>query len=187
MPIRALSRPLGHALAGLALALVFAFAAWAQPAPDISRFVGEYSGSAEVERQDGSRMPRDMSVRIAETRNGFSVEWTSVTYRSDGRVTEKSYAIDFQPSDRFGVFAAAMRQNVFGHAVPLDPMKGEPYVWARLNGDTLTVFSLYVTNAGDYDLQQFDRTLTDGGLDLEFTRFSAGVLQTRVKTFLQRE
>ena len=152
----------------------------------LERFVGDYSGRAEVETYDGTLAQRDMSVSIKKTREGFSVRWSSTTYR-DGKGKEKSYEIGFVPSDRDDVYAAAMTKNVFGHAVPLDPMKGEPYVWARIKNDTLTVFSLFVNSDGSYEMQQFDRTLVEDGLQLEFQRLSNGVPQRSISTFLKRE
>lgn len=153
----------------------------------VERFVGSYEGSAQVVDADGSTKPRDMSVVIEDTKGGFTVSWTSVTYRPDGSSKEKSYTIDFEPSDRSGIFAAAMKRNVFGHNVQMDPMKGEPYVWARIEGDTLSVFSIFVTENGGYDIQQFDRTLAEGGLQLEFRSLTDGAVKRRVSTFLTRK
>lgn len=154
---------------------------------DIARFVGNYSGSAEVVNADGTTKPRDMSVEISETKRGFSVDWTTTTYRADGTSKEKSYEIDFVPSDREDVFAAAMKKNVFGHEVQLDPMKGEPYVWGQIKDDTLTVYSLFVDAEGGYEIQQFDRTLAEGGLDLKFNRLRNGKELRTVSTFLKRD
>jgi hypothetical protein len=170
--------------AGLCSAL--AFAARAGQA-DISRFYGSYTGSAEVISADGSGQLRDMSVQIGETKSGFNVSWTSTTYRADGSAKEKSYSIDFQETDRDGVFAAAMRRNVFGHNTQLDPMKGEPYVWSRIEGDTLSVYSIYVTETGGYEIQQFDRTLAEGGLRLDFQNVRNGEILRTVSTFLKRQ
>lgn len=168
--------------------LVVLFGMWAQIAgADISRFYGDYTGSANVLSADGTQTPRDMNVSISEGRNGFTVKWTSTTYKPDGRVKEKSYSIDFVESERPGIFAAAMTRNVFGHAVQLDPMKGEPFVWGRINQDTLTVYSLFVDDVGGYELQQFDRTLAEGGLMLEFTNLRNGEKQRSVSTFLSRQ
>jgi hypothetical protein len=161
---------------------------WGQVADaDIGRFVGSYSGSAEVVSKDGTATPRDMSVVIDEKgKDGFTVQWTSTTYRPDSSAKTKSYSIDFVPSDRDNVYSAAMQRNVFGHQVQMDPMKGEPYVWARIIGDTLTVYSLFVDANGGYELQQFDRRLVDGGLLLDFERLRNGERQATVSTFLKR-
>lgn len=153
---------------------------------DVARFVGSYEGSAEVSSADGSSHKRDMSVEIAETDEGFSVAWTSTTYRPDGSSKDKSYAIEFLASDRGDVYASAMKRNVFGHDVQLDPMKGEPYVWSRIDGDMLSVYSLFVAEDGGYEIQQFNRTLTEGGLDLDYKSVRNGEIQRTVSTFLER-
>lgn len=173
----------------VAFCSVFAVAVWSglAHAAEIADFVGSYSGSANLVNADGTKTPRDMSVRIEESRGGFNVRWTSTSYRADGRVKEKTYSIDFRPSDRDGIYSAAMTRNVFGHAVQLDPMRGEPFVWGRIDGATMTVYSLFVDDAGGYELQQYDRTLAEGGLMLEFSRLRNGVLARSVTTFLKRE
>jgi hypothetical protein len=155
-------------------------------AQSISPFLGTYSGSAELE-ENGTLTRRDMSVEITETDDGFSVSWTSGTYKPDGRIKEKSYTIEFVASDRDDIFASAMQTNVFGKQVPLDPLKGEPFVWSRIVNDTLTVFSLFINEGGDYEMQEYHRTLTDGGLNLDFNRFYDGVKVRAVNTFLKRE
>lgn len=154
---------------------------------EIERFVGRYHGSAEIVNADGSASPRDMSVTITETEKGFSVKWTTITHKSRGRLKEATYDVNFVPTDRPGVFAAAMKRNLFGHETQLDPMKGEPYVWARIVDETLTVFSLFVNDAGGYELQQFDRTLANGGLMLEFSRISNGEEMRTVDVFLDKQ
>ena len=171
------------AITALAVTALLATSALA----DVTRFVGSYVGSADVVSADGTTKPRDMSVDISEVKGGFRVSWTSTTYRPDGTSKVKSYTIDFEPSDRTDVFAAAMKRNVFGHNVQLDPMKGEPYVWARVDGDTLSVYSMFVTENGGYEIQQFDRTLASGGLELDFKSVRDGVTQRTVSTFLERQ
>ncbi|MCG7518381.1 hypothetical protein [Ruegeria sp. Ofav3-42] len=164
-----------------------AFANLQAHAGDIKPFVGDYVGSANVVDDDGRETPRDMSVSIHEISDGFNVSWKTTTYKEDGRVKEQSFSIDFKQSDRSDVYSAAMRRNVFGHEVPLDPMQGEPFVWGRIEGKTLTVFSLFIDESGGYELQQFDRTLADGGLNLSFSRFRNGIKSRSVETFLEKQ
>ncbi|MEM8730092.1 MAG: hypothetical protein AAGF79_09250 [Pseudomonadota bacterium] len=172
-------------LAVVAACLALASGSLAQTA-DISQFVGSYEGEAQVE-VNGQIQERDLSVDISETRSGFQVNWTTITYRSDGRVKEAKYSINFVPSDRDNVFAAAMKKNVFGHEVQLDPMKGEPYVWARIIGDTMTVFSLFVTDQGDYEIQEFNRTIAEQGLELDFVSTTNGQVKRQISTLLERQ
>ncbi len=187
MRVSFLKRPLSvSALAFAACIWLVAFLQQAH-ATGIAPFVGDYTGSAEVVDSDGTATPRDMSVSIHETKGGFNVSWTTTTYKADGRIKDEKYSVDFQSSDRADVYSAAMKRNVFGHEVPLDPMKGEPFVWGRIDGDTLTVFSLFIDENGGYELQQFDRTLAEGGLNLSFSRFRDGVKSRSVETFLKKE
>ena len=155
-------------------------------AEDITPFVGSYSGSAEF-IEDGETKQRDMSVRITETNEGFTVSWTSVTYKPDGRTKEKTHTVEFVPSPRENIYASAMKVNVFGKPEPLNPLQGEPYVWSRFDGTTLTVFSLFINEMGDYEMQEYHRTLVEGGLNLNFKRFNAGKQQRAIETFLKRE
>lgn len=171
-------------LSVLAIGLLLASPGWAQ---DIGPFVGDYVGSAHVVDADGSSTPRDMSVSIAETGEGFVVKWKTTTYKADGRVKEQSFSVEFRPSDRNNIYSAAMKRNVFGHEVPLDPMKGEPFVWGRIEGETLTVFSLFIDEDGAYEMQQYDRTLAEGGLNLSFSRFRDGQKSRSVETFLEKQ
>lgn len=175
-----------HFALGVTLTMILALAASFAQA-DISRFVGTYVGSAEVTLADGSKQPRDMNVVIEQTKDGFIVRWSSTSIRSDGSRNEKSYSVEFVPSDRGEVFAAAMKRNVFGHSVQLDPMKGEPYVWGRIHDDTLTVYSLFVAEDGGYEIQQFDRTLATGGLTLDYQSVRNGQINRTVTTFLEAE
>ena len=171
----------------LAAAMVLAICGWqAAAAAEISDFVGSYLGHAEI--SSGADVhQRDLSVEISETKGGFQVDWTTVTYRADGRVKEAAYSINFVPSDRDDVFAAAMRKNMFGHEVQMDPMKGEPYVWARIIDDTMTVFSLFVDDEGGYEIQEFNRTLAEEGLELDFLSVRNGAVRRRIETMLTRQ
>lgn len=174
-----------RALCGALIALLVIAASGA--AADVSRFVGNYTGEADIVSADGSTQPRDMSVEISETKDGFRVTWTSTTYRFDGTTKSKTYTVDFKPSGRDGIYAAAQEKNVFGHSVQLDPMKGEPYVWGNLSDDTLSVYSMFVTDSGGYEIQKFDRTLAEGGLLLDYQSVRDGVVQRTVETFLTAE
>ena len=129
---------------------------------------------------------RDVSTTIAPTKDGFSVSWTSISYKDDGRSKSKSYTIEFTPTQRDHIYGSAMKTNVFGKPVPLDPLKGEPFVWARFEGDTFSLFSLLINEQGEYDMQEYHRTLVEGGLDLVFRSVSDAATSKEIKTFLAR-
>jgi hypothetical protein len=155
-------------------------------AADIDPFIGSYSGSAEVE-SGGVTNHRDMSVEIAETDDGFEITWKSITHKADGRIKEKEYHIGFLPTQRDGIFTAAMATNVFGNPVPLDPMKGDPYVWSRITGNIFTVYSLLIDQDGGYEMQEYNRTLTEGGLNLEYLRIRNGEKLKNIRSFLKKK
>lgn len=155
-------------------------------AADVDRFAGTYAGQSETVLS-GETQGRNLRVIIAVTKKGFNLTWTSVSHRENGSVRESTYAIEFVPSQREGIYGSAMKTNMFGKQVPLDPLKGEPFVWARFENDTLSVFSLFITETGEYELQEYHRTLVDGGLDLLFRRVKNGVPQREITAFLARE
>jgi hypothetical protein len=165
--------------------LVCAFSENAYSA-QIDRFEGSYSGSVDLDK-NGTTEHRDMSVRISKKKDGFTIEWESSIHKPDGRIKTKSYSIDFVPTDRENVYSSAMKTNVFGHAVPLDPMVGDPYVWSRIVGDTLTLFSLHVDEEGNYEMQEYNRTLAEDGLQLDYHRIRNGHELKSITTFLKKD
>ncbi len=169
----------------LAIAALSLLCAAAVPAAEFDRFIGRYSGTAQVE-SDGKTSQRDMSVTIQATDMGFEVNWKSISHKTDGRSKEKEYTIGFLPTRRDGIYSSAMGVNVFGNPVPLDPMKGDPYVWGRITGDTLTVFSLLIDNHGGYEMQEYNRTVAAGGLDLEYLRIRNGEKLKSISVFLEK-
>ena len=151
--------------------------------PDVEAFFGEFEGQA-ITDQEGELKTRDLRVKISPSKNGFTVNWISVTKRSDGSLKRKEYSVDFLPTRRQNIFRSGQRKNMFGHAVPLDPMQGDPYVWARIYGDTLTVFALHVLEDGGYEMQTYARTRIPEGLDLNYSRVRDGQVLRSVNGIL---
>lgn len=143
-------------------------------------FFGEFEGKTVID-QDGELRERDLRVKITPTRDGFSVNWISVTKRANGTLKRKEYTIDFLPTRRENIYRSGERKDMFGNAVPLDPLKGEPYVWARLHEDTMTVHALHVLEDGGYEMQAYARTRIPEGLRLEYSRVRDGEVLRAVK------
>jgi hypothetical protein len=174
----------------LAVAVLIAITCRAQPASaddaSIADFFGSYAGNAISSSEDGLQK-RDLSVRIKDAGDGrFIVDWITFTRKKDGRRKRKNYSITFRSTPREGIFGSAMRVDKFGGAVPLDPIKGDPYVWARLRGRTLSVYALIITDDGGYEMQVYDRTLSDEGLELRFSRIRDGNQLKLIKGTLVR-
>jgi len=154
-------------------------------ASDIEAFFGEFEGEAMTD-YDGQLRKRDLRVKISPHPDGFTVEWTSVTKMTNGKLKRKAYAINFLPTRRKNIFRSGERRDMFGNAVPLDPLKGDPFVWARLYEDTLTVFALHVLEDGGYEMQTYARTRIPEGLALVYSRVRDGeVLRTVESTLLE--
>ena len=144
----------------------------------IERFYGAYAGEAVSESADGIDK-RDINAEITPQGKGFKVKFTVVVKRGKDKPRRDEYTIAFSPTKRAGIFSSAMRTDVFGNAVPLDPLAGDPYMWSRLDGDKLWRYALFVTDIGGYEMQTYEYTLVSGGLDLRYSRVRDGeVLRT---------
>jgi hypothetical protein len=51
-----------------------------------------------------------------------------------------------------------------------DPLDGKEACWARIVNQTLVVYQMTVLPSGAYEIEQYDRTLKDTGMDLKYTR-----------------
>lgn len=147
-------------------------------------FVGDYEG--KYISPDGDRI-RDLSVKIREAKEGFSISWVT-TILKENESKEKKYSIDFIETDREHIYEAAQKKNVFGGRDPLDPLKGKAYAWSRVKGRTLTTFALTITDDGGYEMQTFDRILTeDNNLDVKFSRVRNGEVMKAINVTLNRK
>jgi len=153
---------------------------------DWKPFTGTYTGTAMADTDEGAQS-RDMTVKIAETDDGFRVEWDTSRVKASGKIKRDSYSIDFAPSNRDGIYASRMAPGLFGGRRPLDPLKGEPYVWARIEGKTMTVYAMLIDDTGNYEMQVYERTLVEEGLDLHFTRYRRSKVLSEVRALLKRE
>jgi hypothetical protein len=179
--------PTGRCRGVVILVVVLLFSASGARAENVpvEAFFGTYEG-VSIQRDDDGTNVRDLGVRIGPTNGGFNVTWTTTVRTTDGKSKPKSYSIDFEESRREDIYRSQMRADKFGNRVPLDPLAGDPYVWARISGPTLTVNALVITDDGDYDLQVYHRTLTEDGLALEFSRFREGEEVRTVTAQLRR-
>lgn len=152
---------------------------------EIEDFYGEFAGRSVSNSGDGVGT-RDINVKIEPAKRGFTIEWSTVSTRADGKVKRKTYSIDFRRTKRDGIYGSAMGRDVFGKMSPLNPLKGDPYVWARLEGKTLSVYAMHIIENGSYEMQVYHRTLTDTGMDLEFSRYREGEEVKKINGVLGR-
>ena len=165
-------RPL--VLIGVILAASPAFGQGALP----ESFYGDWQGE-ELTVEEGSTAlnvtAKDLSVRIELDDGGFRMSWTALSREgSDGTLARDPVEARFEPTDRPGVFAFDSEQSslllgLFGDPSTSNPLEGEPLLWARLDGETLSVYGLTVNADGGFDLYQHVRALTNDGMTARYT------------------
>lgn len=152
----------------------------------IKKFFGVYKGHT-ISAWGSGISKRDLNIEIKPYQDdGFTVNWTTVLRKPDGKVRRKDFSVSFLPHKRKGVYAAATKMDRSGQPTPRDPLAGEPYVWAAIDGKKLTLRSLHISEAGGYEMQVFNRTLTPGGLKTYFERVRDGHVLKRVTGTLKR-
>jgi len=171
----------------LFFAVLFAWSVNSGPAlaqTGIDAFYGEYAGKVTT---DG-KITRELKLSIQPSKKkGFEIHWSTTTFDTAKGKT-KSYSVSFVPTARDSIYSSAMRRDLFGKLTPMDPLKGDPFVWSKIEGDSLIVYSLLINDNGGYEMQDYIRTLTKTGLKLNFSRILNGQPQkvitgeyTRVK------
>lgn len=154
----------------------------AEAVDDISfdAFFGKWSGNAVAETPPGAFFgytSRDIDIMISPKDKGFTLAWTTVMYletnSQEPEIRRRSDSIDFVPvPNKPGVFDAVGLD---------DPHQETGYVWGRIEEQTLYVYSQTIDPRGRYTLQVWERTLTGGGMDLDFLSIQEKQPQRSVK------
>ena len=145
-------------------------------AASLEPFFGTYVGVAEVrDLEDGDIRRRDMDIVIEPyKRGGFKIHWVNVSLVDGKRavpgVERQVQTVLFEPAAERDFFVEVAENNPFRERDETRPMRGDPVRWASLDDQGLHVYSFVVLEDGRYELQVYDRTLTDIGLDIRFQR-----------------
>ena len=137
--------------------------------PRLDGFYGQFAGKTAEGDLPGGEI-RILSVTIAPLRSGFSIDWRSTSRWPDGRTRQREFKVEFSPASRAGLFESKMKSDMFGNRRPLDPLEGSPYVWAKLEGEALYVYSFRILENGGYEVEVHKRRLIADGLELEYRR-----------------
>lgn len=162
------------------LALAIACAAPAASSAGLEPFFGTYVGVAEVEDlKDGDVRRRDMDIVIEPyKRGGFKIHWVNVTLvdgqRAARGVVRRVQTVLFEPAEDRDFFVEVQEDNPFRERAETRPMRGDPVRWASLDDQGMHVYSFVVLEDGSYELQIYDRKLTDIGIDISFQRIVDG-------------
>jgi hypothetical protein len=161
------------------LVLVLVLGATSSLADDalIKPFSGGWRGT-EITTSGGDGLalkPQDLDIRIHPDDNGFHINWVGFGRGEDGGLKREKVEATFAPTKRPGVFAFApggksLLSRLFADPATGNPLNGETLLWARLEGKTLTVYSLAINPRGGFDLDRYARTLTENGMTIRYTR-----------------
>ena len=155
-------------------------------AASLEPFFGTYVGVAEVEDPaDGEVRRRDMDIVIEPYKSGgFKIHWVNVTLVDGQRavpgVQRRVQTVLFEPAEDRAFFVEVAEANPFRERAETRPMRGDPVRWASLDDQGLHVYSFVVLEDGSYELQIYDRRLTDIGIDIDFRRIVDGEVVRRI-------
>lgn len=151
----------------------------------LASFFGTFIGKAEVEDLSGGGEQRDLDIVIEPYNDGgFRLSWVNVTL-IDGRrdvpgVQRRVQNVLFEPAAEGDFFVEAEEENPFRERTEMEPMRGDPVRWATLQDGQLIVYSFVVRKDGRYELQIYERWLTEDGMDIQFRRLLDGEVQRRI-------
>ena len=171
----------------LVASVMIADSAQSQQNKSIPDFFGVYVGRAKTA---GSDEVRDLDVIIEPNKRGFSISWSAVIRPGEKRavpgVKRRAFEQAFQNSREHSIFEPIAAGTVFSGRKKQDFVGGDPVIWARIQKDMLSVYSLVVQEDGTYQLQVYDRILTPLGMDIHFRRYDDGILSRGITSSLAR-
>ena len=159
---------------------------WLLPSADlaaqtrsIDSFVGQWQGSGISKTSESlyfGETVRDFDVDIRRQGAGFTVKWTTVLRQGgdpdNPDVRRNSAEKAFRPSSNGRYYVAS--------SLP-DPLSGQDFAWARIADSTLTIYIMTIDEAGLFNMQIYERTLTAPGMVLKFTRVCGSEPQRTVE------
>ena len=153
----------------------------------IENFVGQWRGvevSVGGTEEAPKLAPADLDMTITEENGGFRIGSLALQREADGQVVARRMDATFAPTDTPGVFAfdpgsGSLLSSLFADPSVGNPLEGDTRLWARLQDDTLHVYSLAIDPRGGYALEQSTGQLTEAGM---VTRYELRSENDRVVT-----
>lgn len=153
-----------------------------------AKFYGSYVGSGVAENlEKNTTEQRDLDVTIEPYKNdGFSLKWVTVVRSPTGKrtgegVKRREVKENFLPfADRENVYVLASKGGMFKTAELPNPLLGGPALWATVEDDAISVYSIAIDDKGATELQIYRRTFTEKGLDMSFLRMLNEKVQVRM-------
>lgn len=141
-------------------------------ASSIDPFAGSWAGHM-IEAADDSVQADTISIEIIEQDDGFELSWQDLAQDKQGGINADALQARFVRTNREGVFEVAPKagsflDRMFASPEKGNPLDGETLLWARLDAESLAVYSLTIDKDGGFNLDHYTWTRTDDGLDLKF-------------------
>ncbi len=171
---------------GVWLGLIGALHVLAGPvaAEPIDPFVGRYEGES-VSDARGLLAAGDIGLRIRREGQGFLADWRSTVSGPEG-VQRSNHEVFFEPIRERPVYRAHGQPGVSGQLRSADPMRGEPYFWARLEGATLILYAMRIEPAGSLDLRIYRYGLAGARTSFAFRHLRDGLPVSDATGWLRR-
>jgi hypothetical protein len=140
----------------------------------IESFVGSWKG-AEARSEPHGLAADALSVEIRAEAEGFSLSWRDLGKKGGDGIGSEAIEALFVPADRPGVYeyqpsSRSLLTRMFASPATGNPLEGETLIWARIDGQTLAVYSMKIDRKGGFDLDHYSWTKTDRGLLLTFVK-----------------
>jgi hypothetical protein len=138
----------------------------------IEDFVGEWRGaevSIDAPAQAPKLVPSDLDMTITEANGGFRIRALALWREPNGTLAARPLEAAFAPTEVPGVFAfdpgsGSLLSSLFADPAVGNPLNGDTLLWARLQDDTLHVYSLAIDPAGGFALEHSTGRLIDNGM-----------------------
>jgi hypothetical protein len=138
----------------------------------IEDFLGRWRGtevSVDAAEEAPKLAPSDLDMTIAGEDGGFRIRALALGRERDGTLVARPVEATFAPTDVPGVFAFApqsgsLLSSLFADPAVGNPLEGDTLLWARLQGDTLHVYSLAIDPGGGFALEHSTGRLTEDGM-----------------------
>ena len=172
--------------AGLALPNSAAAQTTGQPARGplpLEAFFGTYVGNGVAKQ----RLPkvavtqRELNITIEPTQDGFAIAWTTVLHKGSDPKHERVVRRDNRLA-----FVSSGRANLWRVAKEGDPISGETYAWARIEGDSLITYVTWIDDEGMFDVDRYARQITPAGMKVSFRLTREGTEVLSVEADLEK-
>jgi len=148
--------------------------AWAADLSSIKAFLGDWKGDPASLATE-TLPPAALDLRVQSDTKGFRLSWHDLGTGDPEKRGVDDIDASFLLTERPGVYEYAaepgsLLTRMFASPSTANPLDGETLLWARVDDQTLAVYSMTVDRRGDFNLDHYSWTRTEKGLRLKFSK-----------------